>query len=222
VQAEAEIIKREKAAAEVDLAAARPFLDEANAAIDSINAQDLVELKGLQKPSDIIKLVFDVVLLLLKQPVSKVVLGTVVLGMGRAKQSTEFLCDSYSLAKVRRVIHTRSLLYVESVSHAGCGGGVQRGILQDINFLRILTRFSEHEKDCLNDETIELIAPYLELEDFDPFIARNASRAGTRRSSALPPQCCASLTCVCVGVSLQRRACVRGHEQCRCTTTPQR
>ncbi len=91
---------REKVAAEADLAVARPFFEEANAALDSINAQDIVELKGLSKPSDIIKLVFDVVLILMKQPINRVTLGTLVLGVGRSKQSVEFLADSYPLAKV--------------------------------------------------------------------------------------------------------------------------
>ncbi len=99
-QREAEAIMREKVEAEADLAIARPFFDEANAALDGINAQDIVELKALQKPSDIIKLVFDVVLLLMKQPVNRVTLGTLVLGVGRTKQSVEFLADSYPLAKV--------------------------------------------------------------------------------------------------------------------------
>jgi hypothetical protein len=100
---------REKVAAEADLAVARPFFEEANSALDSINAQDIVELKGLSKPSDIIKLVFDVVLILMKQPVNKVTLGTLILGVGRTKQSIEFLADSYPLAKVKTAECTRRM-----------------------------------------------------------------------------------------------------------------
>lgn len=37
--------------------------------------------------------------------------------------------------------------------------------------------FSTYEKDMLNDETIELLAPYLDLEEFNPLVARHASRA---------------------------------------------
>lgn len=54
----------------------------------------------------------------------------------------------------------------------------QKGIVGDVNFLRILLHFSEQQRDCLNDETLELLAPYLELEDFDVGVVRNASRAG--------------------------------------------
>ena len=91
---------KEKLAAEADLAVARPFLEEANSALDNINAQDIVELKALQKPADIIKLVFDVVMLLMKQPMQRVTPGSLVLGVGRTKNAIDFLADSYALAKV--------------------------------------------------------------------------------------------------------------------------
>ena len=35
----------------------------------------------------------------------------------------------------------------------------------------------QHEKDFINDETVELMMPYLELPDFMPAVARNASKA---------------------------------------------
>jgi dynein heavy chain len=178
---------REKMAAEADLAVARPFLEEANSALDNINAQDIVELKALQKPADIIKLVFDVVMLLMKQPMQRVTPGALVLGVGRTKQSVEFLADSYALAKVlllgQRVWHRRSP--ASFVFHCLFIDFFQRGLLSDMNFLKVLTRFADREKDNLNDETIELIAPYLEIEEFDPFVARNASRAGTGPSPML-------------------------------------
>ena len=99
-QMDAESIMKEKLAAEADLAVARPFLEEANSALDNINAQDIVELKALQKPADIIKLVFDVVMLLMKQPMQRVTPGSLVLGVGRTKNAIDFLADSYALAKV--------------------------------------------------------------------------------------------------------------------------
>ena len=71
-EADAARISMEKKEAEEDLAKAQPFVDEANGAIDSITAPDLTELKGLGKPSDIIKLVFDCVLLLKMEPVHRV------------------------------------------------------------------------------------------------------------------------------------------------------
>jgi dynein heavy chain, axonemal len=56
---------------------------------------------------------------------------------------------------------------------------LQKGVVGDVNFLRILLQFSEQQRDSLNDETVELLAPYLELDDFDLAAVRNASRAGT-------------------------------------------
>jgi dynein heavy chain len=54
---------------------------------------------------------------------------------------------------------------------------VQGGMLSDTRFLQTIIQFSKVEKDFINDETVELMAPYLELEGFNPFTARNASRA---------------------------------------------
>jgi dynein heavy chain len=37
-------------------------------------------------------------------------------------------------------------------------------LLTDVNFLKKLIFFSENEKDNINDETCELLEPYLRLE----------------------------------------------------------
>ena len=75
----------------------------------------------------------------------------VILGIGKNKRQQEFLGDSYALAK--------------------------KGLLSDINFLNKLLHFSEFEKDMMNDETIELLSPYMDIEEFLPAVARNASKA---------------------------------------------
>ena len=54
---------------------------------------------------------------------------------------------------------------------------IKAGMLTDAGFLKSLFYFSQHEKDNMNDETLELLAPYLELDSFVPSVARNASRA---------------------------------------------
>lgn len=71
------------------------------AAIDNINGQDLVELKALLKPADVIRLVFDCVLLLMSEPVAKTALAEVSVGSGRTKHDVEFLADSFAMGKVR-------------------------------------------------------------------------------------------------------------------------
>ena len=148
---EAAQIAEERRACEDDLAKAQPYLDDAEAAVNSIKPADLNELKKLPKPSDIIKLVFDCVSVLRMQPMNKVEKAPVTLGVGKDKKTFMFLANSYVIIKA--------------------------GMLTDAGFLKSLFYFSQHEKDNMNDETLELLAPYLELDSFVPSVARNASRA---------------------------------------------
>ncbi len=46
-----------------------------------------------------------------------------------------------------------------------------------LSFLPDLFDFSANEKDNINDETCELLEPYLKLENFNPAIAKKASNA---------------------------------------------
>ncbi|KAG9402276.1 hypothetical protein AC1031_006904 [Aphanomyces cochlioides] len=144
---DASIIRREKEDAEEDLAKAQPFLDEAERAVSSIKPNDLNELKKLAKPGDIIKLIFDCVAILQMYPVAKVEKSQITIN----KKSMDFLLDSYGIVK--------------------------QGMLSDTRFLQHVFHFSKVEKDNINDETIELLMPYLELEGFSPVVAKNASKA---------------------------------------------
>ena len=119
--------------------------------MNSIKPNDLNELKKLGKPSDIIKLIFDCVSILKMAPLIKVEPQETTLGVGKDKKTFMFLKDSYKI--------------------------VQGGILADTRFLQMIINFSTKEKDFINDETVELITPYLLLDGFNPFTARNASRA---------------------------------------------
>jgi dynein heavy chain len=112
---------------------------------------DLNELKKLAKPTDIIKLIFDCVMVLRMQPLAKVEKSSVIMGIGKEKKEFDFLLDSFPMAK--------------------------SGMLSDARFLQQLFAFSKHEKDNINEETIELMMPYLELEAFLPAVAKNASKA---------------------------------------------
>jgi dynein heavy chain len=150
-EAESKTIEEEKKACQADLDKAQPFLDEAERAVNSIKPADLNELKKLPKPSDIIKLVFDCVSILRMQPMAKVEKAPVTMGIGKDKETFMFLQNSYTIIKA--------------------------GMLTDAHFLKSLFYFSQHEKDNMNEETMELIAPYLELESFLPSVARNASQA---------------------------------------------
>ena len=61
---EAEVIGEQKDSVEQDLLAAKPALDEAENALKAINAKDISLLKQLKQPPDLVKRVFDVVLIL--------------------------------------------------------------------------------------------------------------------------------------------------------------
>ena len=65
-------IAGEKAACEKDLAKAQPIVDAALKAASSIKPADVQEVKKLPKPADIIKLIFDVILILFKRPMGPV------------------------------------------------------------------------------------------------------------------------------------------------------
>lgn len=58
--------------AERDLAAAKPALDAALSALNSISPKDITSLKALKNPPDVIKRIFDCVLLLRHWPIDKV------------------------------------------------------------------------------------------------------------------------------------------------------
>ncbi|GBG33121.1 Dynein heavy chain 5, axonemal [Hondaea fermentalgiana] len=88
-------IKLEKEACEQDLAQAQPYLDQAESAIKSIKPAHINEVKKLAKPSDIIKLVFDGVLILFKARLNPVKECTLTV----KKQQVTFVEPSYSHAQ---------------------------------------------------------------------------------------------------------------------------
>jgi dynein heavy chain len=59
-----DIVMADKAAAEQDLANALPFLRQAEAAVDSIQAKDVNEMANMQRPSDITRIVMDAIQIL--------------------------------------------------------------------------------------------------------------------------------------------------------------
>jgi dynein heavy chain len=137
-EAEAARITAEKNECEADLAKAQPFLDEANTAIESIKPAHINEVKKLPKPSDIIRLVFDGVLVLFMGRVDPPTVGELTMN----KKTFEFLSPSWSFALT---------------------------VMADTQFLK---RIQEFEKDKMNEETIELLSPYMDLEDFNPKVAK--------------------------------------------------
>ena len=129
------------------MAKAKPFVEEAETAIDSIKPAHIGEIKKLAKPADIIRLVFDGVLILFKNQLCAVKPAK----LNVAKQEIDFIETSFSP-------------YAQSV-------------MSDSNFLKNVQTFGAVGKDMINEETIELLCPYMELEGFLPSVAKNASLA---------------------------------------------
>ncbi|KAK9865923.1 hypothetical protein WJX84_001850 [Apatococcus fuscideae] len=123
--------------AERDLAAAKPALDAAVAALNSISPKDINSLKALKNPPDVVKRIFDAVLLLRFLPVQKVIWQDV--------KGAMVLLGTYD----------------EAVRMMG-----------DSTFLNSLMNFP---KEQINDETVELLAPYFAAPDFNFDSAKKAS-----------------------------------------------
>ena len=143
---DAKRIAKEKASCTNDLAKAQPFVDEANSAIDSIKPAHIGEIKKLANPSDIIKLVFDGVLILFQLPLGSITPCTVTM----AKTKIPWFDPSFKQA-------------LQMMSNSA--------------FLAQLVDFGKSGKDTMNDETIEFLSVYIDIEQFNPAVAKNASTA---------------------------------------------
>ncbi len=72
VTAKADEILKTKLEAERDLEKAKPALDSAVEALNSISSKDINSMKSLRKPPDVIKRIMDCVLILYHSPISKI------------------------------------------------------------------------------------------------------------------------------------------------------
>eukprot|EP00798_Chlamydomonas_sp_ICE-L_P031303 gene31303-6451_t len=137
VTAKATEINAVKEDAERDLAAAKPALDAALSALNSISPKDITSLKALKNPPDVIKRIFDAVILLRYFPVDKV-----------------------------SWVDTKGVMVVLGTYD------VAAKMMGDMGFLTALMNFP---KEQINDETVELLAPYFAAPDFNFEAARKAS-----------------------------------------------
>merc|ERR1712166_1517051 len=71
-QADATRIAKEKAACQVDLDKAMPYVYEANDAINSIKQSDVKEIQQLKNPPPLIKVIFDTVQMLFHCALAKI------------------------------------------------------------------------------------------------------------------------------------------------------
>lgn len=145
--ADAERIGAEKAACMADLAKAQPFVDEAETAIRSIKPADIGEVKKFANPAIIIQMVFDGILILFKLPMNPVKAAKLVV----AKQDVNFIEPSFRPHGV--------------------------ALMNKADFLSQVIDFGTNGKDLINEETIELLSCYIDLEGFTSAVAKNASKA---------------------------------------------
>lgn len=146
-QEDADRIGNEKSQCMADLAKAQPFVDEAETAIRSIKPADIGEVKRFANPATIIQLVFDGILILFKLPLNPPRAAK----LNVAKQDINFIEPSFRPHGV--------------------------AVMNQADFLKQVVDFGEMGKDKINEETIELMCPYIDLEGFTPAVAKNASKA---------------------------------------------
>jgi len=146
-EADAIRIGDEKQACMADLAKAQPFVDEAENAIKSIKPADIGEVKRFANPATIIQLVFDGILLLFKLPLNPVKAAK----LNIAKTDINFIEPSFR--------------------------PFGQMVMNQADFLKQVVDFGNLGKDLINEETIEFMTPYIELEGFTAAVAKNASKA---------------------------------------------
>jgi dynein heavy chain len=130
-------IQADKESANRDLEKAIPFLNAANEACNSIDKKDIGDLKANRKPADVIRFTFDGLLILRQLMVVPVASENKTIN----KLAVEFIHDSFE----------------ESATF----------MLGDMRFLPDLLDFATSQKDNINDETCELLQPYLRFDE-DP------------------------------------------------------
>lgn len=126
-QGVADVISADKVVAEGKLEAARPALEEAEAALKTIKAADISTVRKLGKPPHLIMRIMDCVLLLFKKRL-----------------------DNFNMDPERPGPKPS---WSESLK-----------LMAQTGFLQNLQNFS---KDTINDETVELMKPYFDMEDYN-------------------------------------------------------
>ena len=149
----AEMIATERESAEKDLQAALPALKRAEEAVASLDNKDIIEIKTTKTPHEVIKYIFDLVCIYFQVRLSPVIC------------SEEKQFDKKSEKK--------SIFIKDSWEDSG------KSVLVDPNLIK---KLKEYDRDSINEETIELLAPYYNLKD-DWFSEKNAINASKAASA---------------------------------------
>jgi len=152
--ATAQQIAVEQTQANLELQAALPYMEEAKVAASSVTKPDIAIVTRLGKPPDLIKRIMDCVLILFKRRL--VLVSQTEISVEKKPQA--FILDSYDL--------------------------YAKPLMSEASFTGDLLKFALDEKDGgtdeknkINEETIELLEPYLECKDFTAESARKVAGA---------------------------------------------
>ena len=187
--------------AERDLAAAKPALDAALSALNSITPKDIVGLKALKNPPDVVKRIFDCVLILRYFPILPNVVwqdvkGAMVL-LGNYPEAVRMMGDMAFLDKlvnfpkvwtsvdVWGTLAGPNYGFVNNISGFVKGpvsGHILTLILTPQGYGVLLTLIPSFSllpplppQEQINDETVELLEPYFNGPDFNFESAKKAS-----------------------------------------------
>ena len=143
----------EREEANKELAAALPFQMKAEEALKELHPKDIQEIKSYRNPKEIIRIVLDGVQILYMLPLIPMKVKEMAIG----KDTFPFIHDSFDECT--------------------------KLTLGNTNFLPDLMVFSEIDKDYINDETVEFLEPYLNLDKY--FNAKVARSAGSKALGGL-------------------------------------
>jgi hypothetical protein len=167
-QMEADDIDRKLQAITVDLAKFEPVLERAIEALKSITPHDIHILKAMKTPPKLIKRAMDTVLILLQRPL----IPTKIDVQQNGKSGSPNHKNSGAYAGVTRQEYNNARSRAGHACVLVPSWNSARDAMTEFGFLDMLVNFP---KEHLNEETIELIQPYLDQADFNDTEARRAS-----------------------------------------------
>jgi dynein heavy chain len=145
IEERAAVVAKEKAESERDLEQAKPALEQATKAVNSLDKDAVNIVKGFKNPPELVTRVMDTVLLIQSRQISKKV-------------------ETVIEEKEKKVVYKAS--WKDSLL-----------MMSDLNFVGSLQKFSK--EITLNDETVELLQPYLREADIDKEkVSKSAAAAG--------------------------------------------
>jgi len=183
--------QREEAAA--DLAAAQPALEEALAALNSIQPKDITALKSLKSPPDVVKRIFDAVLILRGLPLNPVAWrdsGKKAADSAAAAGAAATAAAAAAAAAATNTATNPSSPAAASASaiSTGTSGGLSPATgslmvlegsfdqaVKMMGDMQLLSSLLQFPKEAITDETVELLQPYFAAPDFNYAAARKAS-----------------------------------------------